>query len=446
MMTERVLILGAAGRDFHNFNVFFRDNPNYTVVAFTATQIPYIENRHYPPSLAGPLYPAGIPIFAEEQLERLIAERKVDLVLFSYSDVSYEHVMHTSARVMAAGASFWLLGPEQTMLAAAKPVVAVCATRTGAGKSQTCRAIARDLRRLGQRTVVIRHPMPYGALTAQAVQRFACLADLDTQHATIEEREEYEPHLVAGNVVYAGIDYAQILRLAEAEADVLIWEGGNNDLPFVRPDLWVVVLDPHRADHGVRYFPSEVNLRRADLFVLNKVETASFEQVEQARALAFQLNPAAPVIDAASPIVVEQGALLRGKRVLVVEDGPTVTHGGMPYGAGWVAARRYGAAALVDPRPYAVGSLAETLAKYPHMGPVLPAMGYSDAQIADLEATIRQVPADVVLIATPIDLRQLLHIDQPALRVRYELQEIGEPTLFSCLQQFLAAVLNSGAP
>jgi predicted GTPase len=281
--------------------------------------------------------------------------------------------------------------------------------------------------------------MPYGALTAQAVQRFACLADLDTQHATIEEREEYEPHLVAGNVVYAGIDYAQILRLAEAEADVLIWEGGNNDLPFVRPDLWVVVLDPHRADHGVRYFPSEVNLRRADLFVLNKVETASFEQVEQARALAFQLNPAAPVIDAASPIVVEQGALLRGKRVLVVEDGPTVTHGGMPYGAGWVAARRYGAAALVDPRPYAVGSLAETLAKYPHMGPVLPAMGYSDAQIADLEATIRQVPAEVVLIATPIDLRQLLHIDQPALRVRYELQEIGEPTLFSCLQQFLAA-------
>ncbi len=438
MMTQRVLILGAAGRDFHNFNVFFRDNPNYTVVAFTATQIPYIENRHYPSSLAGPLYPAGIPILAEEQLERLIVESKVDLVLFSYSDVSYEHVMHTSARVMAAGASFWLLGPEQTMLAAAKPVVAVCATRTGAGKSQSCRAIARDLRRMGQRIVVIRHPMPYGNLTAQAVQRFASLADLDTQHATIEEREEYEPHLIAGNVVYAGIDYAQILRLAEAEADVLIWEGGNNDLPFVRPDLWVVVLDPHRADHGVRYFPSEVNLRRADLFVLNKVETASFEQVEQARALAFQLNPSAPVIDAASPIVVEQGALLRGKRVLVVEDGPTVTHGGMPYGAGWVAARRYGAAALVDPRPYAVGSLAETLAKYPHMGPVLPAMGYSDAQIADLEATIRQVPAEVVLIATPIDLRRLLHIDPPALRVRYELQEIGEPTLFSFLQRLHA--------
>uniref|UniRef100_A0A7C1JIW0 GTPase n=1 Tax=Caldilinea aerophila TaxID=133453 RepID=A0A7C1JIW0_9CHLR len=436
-MTQRVLILGAAGRDFHNFNVFFRNHPDYEVVAFTATQIPFIENRCYPPELAGERYPEGIPILSENELERLILEQRIDVAVFSYSDVSYDHVMHVSARVMAAGASFLLLGPAQTMLSSNKPVVAICASRTGAGKSQTSRAVARTLRELGQRVVSVRHPMPYGNLTAQAVQRFATMEDLDRHHVTIEEREEYEPHIVNGGVIYAGVDYERILRQAEAEADVLIWDGGNNDLPFFKPDLWMVVIDPHRADHGVRYFPSEVNLRKADVLILNKVETASFEQVEQARAIALQLNPDAIVIDAASPIFVEEHSLIRGRRVLVIEDGPTLTHGEMKYGAGWVAARRFGAAEVIDPRPYAVGTIAETFARYPQTGPILPAMGYSDQQVAELEETIRRTPADIVLVATPIDLRRLIRIDKPALRVRYELQEIGEPTLRQVLEQFL---------
>ncbi len=437
-MAQRILIMGAAGRDFHNFNVFFRNNPDYEVVAFTATQIPYIENRRYPAELAGDRYPSGIPILSEGELERLIVEEHIDIAAFSYSDISYDHVMHASARVMAAGAGFLLLGPAQTMLSSSKPVVAICASRTGAGKSQTSRAVVRVLRELSQRVVVVRHPMPYGNLTAQAVQRFATMEDLVMHHVTIEEREEYEPHIMNGSVIYAGVDYERILRQAEAEADVVIWDGGNNDLPFFKPDLWIVVIDPHRADHGLRYFPSEVNLRLADIFIINKVETASFEQIERARKLALQLNPDAIMIDAASPIFVEEGASIRGKRVLVIEDGPTLTHGEMKYGAGWVAAQRFGASEVIDPKPYAVGSIAETFVKYPETGPILPAMGYSDQQVADLEETIRRTPADVVLIATPIDLRRLIAIDKPALRVRYELQEIGEPTLRQVLGDFLA--------
>jgi predicted GTPase len=437
-MTQRVVILGAAGRDFHNFNVFFRGNPAYEVVAFTATQIPYIENRRYPAALAGPLYPAGIPIYGEEELERLIREQHIDVAVFSYSDVTYRHVMHVAARALAAGASFTLLGPQQTMLPARVPVVAVCATRTGAGKSQTSRTVVQALRELGQRVVSVRHPMPYGDLAAQAVQRFATLADLDLHRVTFEEREEYEPHVMAGGVIYAGIDYERILRQAEQEADVIIWDGGNNDWPFYRPDLWITVVDPHRADHALRYFPSEINLTQADVVVINKIDTASAEQIETARRIAYEHNPRAILVDAASPISVEQGESIRGKRALVIEDGPTLTHGEMLYGAGWVAARRHGAAEIVDPRPYAVGTISDTYVKYPATGAILPAMGYSDQQVRDLEDTIRRTPVDVVLIATPIDLRRLIHIDKPALRVRYDLQEIGQPTLRQLLGNFIA--------
>ncbi len=444
-MVQRIIIMGAAGRDFHNFNVYFRENPAYEVVAFTATQIPYIENRCYPAGLAGSRYPTGIPILAESELEQLVCSAQIDTAVFSYSDVTYEHVMHVSARVMAAGANFMLLGPQQTMLSSSKPVIAICASRTGAGKSQTSRAVVRVLGELGRRVVSVRHPMPYGDLVAQAVQRFAAMEDLVLHRVTIEEREEYEPHIDAGGVIYAGVDYARILRQAEAEADIVLWDGGNNDLPFFRPDLWVTVIDPHRADHGLRYFPSEVNLRMADVFVINKVETASFEQIERVRELALQLNPDALCIDAASPIFVEDHAAIRGQRVLVIEDGPTLTHGEMKYGAGWVAARRFGAAAIVDPKPYAVGSIAETFVKYPETGPVLPAMGYSDQQVTDLEETIRRTPADVVLIATPIDLRRLIAIERLALRVRYELQEIGEPTLRQVLGDFVATHVSAGA-
>ena len=430
-MAQRVVILGAAGRDFHNFNVFFRDNPTYEVVAFTATQIPYIEDRRYPAELSGTLYPRGIPIFGESELDRIIVEERIDLAVFCYSDVTYDHVMHVGAQVMAAGANYMLLGPRQTMLRSSKPVVAVCASRTGAGKSQTSRAVVRALRDLGQRVVSVRHPMPYGNLVAQAVQRFATMEDMDLHRVTIEEREEYEPHVQAGGIIYAGVDYERILRQAEAEADVIIWDGGNNDLPFYKPDLWITVVNPHRPDHGLHYYPSEVNLRLADVIVLNKIETAAPEQVEKARRITMDLNPDAIYVDAASPIFVENSAIIRGKRVLVIEDGPTLTHGEMKYGAGWVAARRFGAAEIVDPRPYVVGAMAETFAKYPNIGAILPAMGYSDQQVRDLEETIRRTPADVVLVATPIDLRRLLTIDQPALRVRYELQEIGEPTLLA---------------
>ena len=436
-MPQRALILGAAGRDFHNFNTFFRGNDEYRVVAFTATQIPDIEGRRYPPELAGAAYPDGIPIHAESEMESLIAEHDVDVVVFSYSDVTHQHVMHMGSRAIAAGASFLLLGAEQTMVASSKPVVAVCAARTGAGKSQTSRRIAELLTAAGKKVVVVRHPMPYGDLVKQAVQRFATYDDLAKHDVTIEEREEYEPHIDAGRIVYAGVDYEAILRQAEAEADVVIWDGGNNDLPFYRPDVFITIVDPHRPDHALLYHPGETNVRMADAILINKVDTASLEGVETARRIAFELNPDALVIEAASPLFVDGGDAIRGKRVLVVEDGPTLTHGEMAYGAGWVAARRYGAAEIVDPRPYAVGSIAATYEKYPTTGDVLPAMGYGDKQVEELAATIRATEADVIVIGTPIDLTRLIEFDKPSVRVRYELQEIGNPTLEDALKPVL---------
>ncbi len=430
---QRALILGAAGRDFHNFNVFFRGNPDYHVVGFTAAQLPNISGRRYPPELAGPRYPDGIPIDAERELSRLIRERRVDVVVFSYSDVSHEHVMHLASQVLAAGADYLLLGPRHTMLRAHVPVVAVCAARTGSGKSQTTRRIAALLKEAGQRVVVVRHPMPYGNLAEQAVQRFASAADLGHHRATIEEREEYEPLLAGGHVVYAGVDYGRILRDAEGEADVVLWDGGNNDFPFYVPDLLVVVMDPHRADHALHYHPGEAVVRMADVVLINKTDTAGPEQVEAAHRTAAQLNPTAEVIEAASPISAQDGERMHGKRVLVVEDGPTLTHGGMPFGAGWLAARRYGAAEIVDPRPYAVGSIREIFQAYPQTGAVLPAMGYGPAQVAELAETIRRVPADFVVVASPIDLRRVVALDKPALRVTYELQETGEVKLSDVL-------------
>ncbi len=438
-MPQRVLILGAAGRDFHNFNVYFRDNPAYKVVGFTATQIPNIDERRYPKELAGPRYPNGIPIEPETELPTIIREKTVDVAVFSYSDVSHEHVMHVASTVMAAGADYLLLGPQHTMLDAKMPVVAVCAARTGAGKSQTSRRVASILKEMGKRIVVIRHPMPYGDLRKQAVQRFATFDDLVRHKVTIEEREEYEPHLRAGRVVFAGVDYASILRDAQREAEVIIWDGGNNDMPFLRPDLLIVVVDPHRPDHAKRYHPGEANVRMADVVVINKVATAALEDVERARAITQELNPEATVIEAASPIFVENSARIRGKRVLVLEDGPTLTHGGMTFGAGLIAAKRHGAAEIVDPRSYAVGSIRDTFERYPTTGPVLPAMGYDSKQIQELAVTIRNTPADLVLIATPIDLRRLIDLEKPALRVGYELQELGEPTLDDVLRRFARA-------
>jgi predicted GTPase len=436
-MPQRALILGAAGRDFHNFNTFFRGNDDYQVVAFTATQIPDIEGRRYPTELAGAAYPDGIPIHAESEMESLIAEYDVDVVVFSYSDVTHQHVMHLGSRAIAAGASYLLLGAEQTMVASSKPVVAVCAARTGAGKSQTSRRVAELLTAAGKKVVVVRHPMPYGDLVKQAVQRFETYDDLAKHEVTIEEREEYEPHIDAGRIVYAGVDYEAILRQAEAEADVVIWDGGNNDLPFYRPDVFITIVDPHRPDHALRYHPGETNVRMADAILINKVDTASLEGVETARRIAYELNPEALVIEAASPLFVEDGDAIRGKRALVVEDGPTLTHGEMAYGAGWVAARRYGAADIVDPRPYAVGSIAATYEKYPTTGDVLPAMGYGEKQVEELAATIRATAADVIVIGTPIDLTRLIEFDQPSVRVRYELQEIGDPTLEDALKPVL---------
>ncbi|MFO7587351.1 MAG: cyclic 2,3-diphosphoglycerate synthase [Gemmatimonadota bacterium] len=435
-MPQRTIILGAAGRDFHNFNVFFRDDPDYEVVAFTATQIPGIEGRVYPAALAGDRYPEGIPIEAEDELEQLIVEHGIDVAVFCYSDVTHEHVMHVGSRAMAAGASYLLLGARQTMLESSKPVVAVCAARTGAGKSQTSRKVARLLTEAGNKVVVVRHPMPYGDLAKQAVQRFETYDDLETHDVTIEEREEYEPHIDAGRIVYAGVDYERILRQAEKEADVVIWDGGNNDLPFYLPDLYITVVDAHRPDHAMFYHPGETNVRMADAIVINKVDTASLEDVEIARETSLALNADAVIIEAASPLFVENGASIRGKRVLVVEDGPTLTHGGMAYGAGWVAARRLGAE-IVDPRPYAVGSIADTYENYPTTGEVLPAMGYGDEQVAELAETIAAADVDAVVIGTPIDLRRLIEIDKPSVRVRYELQEIGEPTLEDVLAPLL---------
>jgi predicted GTPase len=433
---RKVVILGAAGRDFHVFNVLFREDAGYDVKAFTATQIPGIEGRRYPPELAGSLYPEGIPIVPEADLEDLIGRLGVDRVVFAYSDVDYEYVMHRAALANAAGASFVLLGAGQTMLDAKVPVVAVCAVRTGAGKSQTTRRIVAILQGKGRRVVVVRHPMPYGALAKQVVQRFATYDDLDRYDCTIEEREEYEPHIERGVVVYAGVDYERILRQAEEEADVIVWDGGNNDTPFFRPTMHVVLADPHRPGHELRYYPGETNLRMADVVVINKVNTADPANVEIVRHNVHEANPKAIVVEAASPIVVRDPEPIRGKRVLVVEDGPTVTHGGMLYGAATIAAKRFGAAEIVDPVPHAVGSIRKTFRKYPRLKGVLPAMGYGDAQIRELEATINAAECDVVVSGTPVDLRRILKANKPVVRVRYELDEIGQPTLEDCLAEF----------
>ena len=433
---KRLLILGAAGRDFHNFNVVFRNNLDYQVVAFTATQIPDIAGRRYPPELAGRLYPDGIPIFEEKDLESLIAEYEIDSVVFSYSDISHQNLMHLASRALAAGADFWLLGTEHTQLQASVPVISVCAVRTGCGKSPVSRMVAAELRHQGRKPVVIRHPMPYGDLAAQAVQRFAAMEDLDLQQCTIEEREEYEPHIREGTVVYAGVDYEKILRRAEKEADVILWDGGNNDTPFYVSDLEIVVADPHRAGHELAYYPGEVNLRRADVVIINKVDTAQQRDVETVRHNITINNPQAIVLEMACRVTLATPELVRGKRVLVVEDGPTLTHGEMPYGAGVVAARQCGAAELVDPRPYAVGSIRGTYEHYTHLTSLLPAMGYSAMQRHELEETIRRTPCDLVVIATPIDLTQVIRIDKPNLRVTYEVEEITQPGLTELLVRF----------
>lgn len=438
--SHRVIIMGAAGRDFHNFNVVFRNDPGTQVVAFTATQIPNIAGRRYPPELAGPLYPEGIPILPEMELDALIKAHAVDRVVFAYSDISHVELMHRAARVAAAGADFLLLGPRATMLEAKVPVVSVCAVRTGCGKSPVSRRVVSLLREQGLRVVVVRHPMPYGHLSRQRVQRFATLVDLDAQDCTIEEREEYEPHIQNGVVVYAGADYEAILRQAEQEADVLLWDGGNNDMPFYRSDLEITVVDPHRPGHERLYWPGEVNFRRGQVIVVNKVDTAQSAAVAEVLANICEVNPAATVIETASPIHVDSPELIRGKRVLVVEDGPTLTHGEMGYGAGVVAAKQFGAAELVDPRPFAVGELHEAFARFPHIGWLLPALGYSHAEIAELETTINRADCDLVLVATPIDLSRLMTLNKPVVRVTYEIEEVGRPNLADVLVTFAERV------
>lgn len=433
---KNVIIMGAAGRDFHNFNVFFRDNENYRVVAFTATQIPDIEDRKYPPVLAGRLYPKGIPIRAEEELPGLIKKHKVKEVVFAYSDVSHEYVMHKASLVHAAGASFTLLGPDETMLKSRVPVISICAVRTGSGKSQTSRKVALLLKEKGRRVVAVRHPMPYGDLARQRVQRFASLEDMDRHECTIEEREEYEPHINKGIIVYAGVDYGAILRQAEKEADIILWDGGNNDFSFYKADLEIVVVDPHRAGHELLYHPGETNFRRAQVIIINKMDTADKEKVRFVMANIKEINPAATVIKAKSPIVIRDGRKITGKRVLVIEDGPTVTHGGMSYGAGIVAATKYKAAEIIDPRPYAVGSIKATFQKYAHLDKVLPAMGYGREQIAELDETIDRADCDLVVSATPIDLNRVTTPNKKILHVGYELREIGSPSLKDVLESF----------
>ena len=429
-MRTRVLIAGAAGRDFHNFNVVYRGREEYEVVAFTATQIPDIAGRVYPPLLAGDLYPEGIPIRPEAELEELIREHEIDDVVFAYSDVTHEHVMHVGSRALAAGASFKLLSPHDTMIASSKPVAAICAVRTGSGKSQTTRRVAELLRNDGKRVAVLRHPMPYGDLTKQVVQRFERYEDLEAADCTIEEREEYEPHLAEGNLVFAGVDYAAILQAAEQEADVIVWDGGNNDTPFIKPDVYLVVVDPHRAGHELRYHPGETNLRMAHVCVVNKVDSAPQEGVDAVLGSIRKVNPSADVVLAASPFHVEGDASeIAGKRVLAIEDGPTLTHGEMTYGAAVLAAKANGAAELIDPRPCAVGSIAATFEEYPHVGALLPAMGYGKKQREDLRETIRRCDPDLVLIGTPIDLRRLIDFERPAMRVTYRLSELGDRTL-----------------
>ena len=427
--------MGAAGRDFHNFNVFFRDNPEYEVVAFTATQIPNIEGRKYPAALAGKLYPKGIPIHPESDLEKLIKDLKVDQVIFAYSDVPHEYVMHKASMVMAAGADFRLMGVKSTQIKSTKPVVSICAVRTGSGKSQTTRRVSLILRGMGYKVAAIRHPMPYGDLVKQKVQRFATYADLDKHECTIEEREEYEPHIDNGVIVYAGVDYEAILRQAEKEVDIILWDGGNNDFSFYVSDLAIVVADPHRPGHEKAYHPGETNVRLADVFVINKVDTALPENVIAVRESIRALNPKAIIIEGASPLFVDKPEAIHGKRVLVIEDGPTLTHGEMAYGAGWVAARRFGAKEIVDPRPFAVGAIDATYKKYPKTGPILPAMGYGDEMVHDLEKTINAAKVDMVISATPIDLKRIIKVNKPMQRVRYELQEIGQPTLEDVLNK-----------
>lgn len=429
MAKKKIVIMGAAGRDFHNFNTYFRDNDDYQVVAFTATQIPNIEGRQYPAGLAGNNYPDGIPIYSEDELASIIEREGVDQVVFAYSDVSYADIMHKASLVLSGGADFWLMGPASTMIRSSVPVIAVTAVRTGVGKSQTTRKITQILEDRGKKVVVIRHPMPYGDLMKQRVQRFETLEDLDTHETTIEEREEYEPHIDKGFVVYAGVDYGAILKEAEKEADVILWDGGNNDLSFYYPDLLIALADPHRPGHEAMFYPGEANVRMADVVILNKVDTAKSEDVEQVERAVKRLNPNAKIIRAASPLTVENSEKIRGKRVLVVEDGPTLTHGGMTYGAGVIAAKQHGAAELVDPRPYAVGSIKATLRQYPGLEPLIPAMGYGKEQMSELGETIDKTPADVVVIGTPIDLRRVITINKPALRVSYEIEEIGRPNL-----------------
>lgn len=434
-MRKKVIIMGAAGRDFHNFNTFFKDNEEYEVVAFTATQIPNIENRKYPSSLAGKLYPNGIPIYPEEELPELIKKFNVDYVVFSYSDVSHEYVMHRASIALANGANFLLLGPRHTQIESKKPVISICAVRTGSGKSQTTRRVVSIVKEMGLKPVVIRHPMPYGDLERQKVQRFETLDDLTKENCTIEEREEYEPHITRGVVVYAGVDYEAILRRAEEEADIVIWDGGNNDFPFYKSDLRIVVADPLRLGHEVTYHPGEVNFLSADVIVINKVDTSPFENVQVLRNRIYELNPKAKVVEAASPIFVENYELIKGKRVLVVEDGPTLTHGNMAYGAGFIAAKKFGAKEIVDPRPYIKGSIKEAFEKYPQITQILPALGYGEEQLKELEEVINSIPADLVIVATPINLARVIKMNKENVRVIYELQEIGKPTLKEIIEE-----------
>jgi predicted GTPase len=433
----KVIIMGAAGRDFHNFNTFFRDNKQYDVKAFTATQIPNIEGRKYPAELAGALYPEGIDIYPETELVDLIKKYDADEVVFSYSDVPYDYIMSRSSVVIEAGADFKLMSQKHSQVKSSKPVIAVCAVRTGCGKSQTTRKVAEMLRDAGKKVVAIRHPMPYGNLVEQKVQRYAELSDLDKYKCTIEEREEYEPHIESGTIIYAGVDYEAIIREAEKEADIILWDGGNNDLSFYETDLLITVVDPHRAGDEIFYYPGEVNLRAADVVLINKMVTADPEDIQLVRDNIHDVNPTAKVIDGASPIFVDNYEMIRGKRVLVVEDGPTLTHGEMEYGAGVIAADKFGAAELVDPRPYTVGSITKTFEKYPGIGTLLPAMGYGDQQIKELEETINNTDCDLVIIGTPIDLRKVININKPALRVYYELEEIGKPDLQEVLSDYL---------
>lgn len=434
---KKVIIMGAAGRDFHNFNTFFRDKEEYKVVAFTATQIPNIEGRKYPASLAGKLYKEGIPIYPEEELPELIKKFEVDYVVFSYSDVSHEYVMHRASIALSNGANFLLLGPKDTQIKSIKPVISICAVRTGSGKSQTTRRVVQILKELNLKPVVIRHPMPYGDLEKQRVQRFEKIEDMDKAKCTIEEREEYEPHISKGVVVYAGVDYEEILRKAEKEADVIVWDGGNNDFPFYKPDVQIVVVDPLRVGHETRYHPGETNLLSADIIVINKIDTSPFENVFTLRNTIYEKNPNAIIVEAASPIFVEEYEKIKGKRVIVVEDGPTLTHGNMSYGAGYIAAKKYGAKEIVNPIPYLKGSIKEAFEKYPQIKDILPALGYGEIQLKELNEIINEMPGDLVIVATPINLKRVINMNKDSVRVIYELQEIGIPTLKEIIKEKL---------